>query len=71
MKKLIEIVNNDESQDLISAIIFSVVAIMSPIVTLSGGADLTVIALIATICSVFYTLSYIVDEKEKVKQKNN
>ena len=79
IKKMIKLINDDKTQNLIYSVIFSVVAILSPVVTYFGERDLTLITILTTtiaiICLFQFILNYSKNESEFSKKpmatKNN
>lgn len=79
IKKMIKLINDDKTQNLIYSVIFSVVAILSPVVTYFGERDLTLITILTTTMAIICLFQFILNNsknesefsKKPMATKNN
>lgn len=79
IKKMIKLINDDKTQNLIYSVIFSVVAILSPVVTYFGERDLTLITILTTTMAIICLFQFVLNNsknesefsKKPMATKNN
>ena len=64
IKKMIKLINGDKTENLIYSVIFSVVAILSPVVTYFGERDLTLITILSTTMAVTCLFQFILNNSK-------